>query len=99
MLLHHQYANQMYASSAFSSEQLARLVQAQKEIACHLSFYLCAKDDQQFYALGRERVIEYAKNLNENIISYLNGISGYEDVLADQVELVMKQIGEKEEAE
>ncbi|MNC69068.1 hypothetical protein D3C75_1197250 [compost metagenome] len=75
-----------------SHTQMARVIQAERQVAVRMSQLLHAIPDDMPAFDGTEGVMENAGRVNKSVISYLNAIADLEEAMAENLGYVMKEL-------
>lgn len=80
-----------------SHQQMARVIDAKRQVAVRMAQIIHSLPDQHPEFEGISGLIENSAVVTKNIVSYLNSIADFQDAIADNLEYVMKELGENEE--
>lgn len=84
---------------AHSHQQLARIMQAKKEVAVNMARVIDAIPDTHHSFADVETVAEQSSGVTKSVCSYLNSLAALEESLADNLDDVMKEMSIKEKEE
>jgi hypothetical protein len=86
---------------ARAHEELARILEAGRDIAVHAARLIEAIPDRgmTFLEEGREGLAEQVMEVNGSVVAYLNSIGDLEEAIGDNLKHVMKQLTESPEEE
>lgn len=76
---------------AKSHQELARLLEAKRDIVVHLSDIINALPDGNISFCDKDDMIKSCSEITTNVVSYLNSIGDLEEALADNLSCVMKE--------
>lgn len=82
---------------AHSHQQMARVLDAERQIAVRLSQIVHALPDEQPDFDGIEGLMENTGRLNKSLISYLNAIADLQEAMAENLTHVMKELKDSED--
>lgn len=82
---------------AKSQRELARILKAERELACHAAGLVINIPHAHMAGAGVEGVKSQSLDLSKNIAVYLNGLADLEDALGDNLEPVVKELQGQEE--
>lgn len=89
---------EMIAHIAKSHQQLAKVLEAGRDVSAHMSYLVNSIPDDHFTFDAFDTIVKSASDVTANVVSYLNSIGGLEEALADNLEFVMKEM-DAEDAE
>jgi phage shock protein A len=91
-----QHITDMLEHMAKSHEELARILEAGRDIAVHLAHVIEAIPDRgmTFLEEGREGLAEQVMEVNGSVAAYLNSIGDLEEAIGENLKHVMKQLTE-----
>lgn len=82
---------------AKSQRELARILQSEREIACHAAGLTQSVHDGHTAHVGVEGVKDQSLSMSKSVAGYLNGLADLEEALADNLGPVMKELEGREE--
>lgn len=83
---------------ARSHRELARILQAERDIACHAAGLTQSVHDGHTRTVGLEGVKDQSLSMSKSVAGYLNGLADLEEALADNLGPVLKELeGGREE--
>ena len=79
---------------AKSHEELARILEAGRDITVHMSHLIetIPDRDMSFLAGGRTELMEQTTEVNGSVTAYLNSIGDLEEAVGDNLKHAMKQL-------
>jgi methyl-accepting chemotaxis protein len=80
-----------------SHGQMARVIDAERQIAVRMSQIVHAIPDSTPGFEGTEGLIENAGRVNKSVISYLNAIADLQEAMAESLGFVMKEMRSPDE--
>ncbi|WP_314002778.1 nucleoside-diphosphate sugar epimerase [uncultured Paenibacillus sp.] len=80
-----------------SHQQLARMLEAERQIAVRMAQVVHALPDRHPQFGGFEGLLEGAHTVGKNVVAYLHGLAELQEAMADQLTAVMKEIDDPEE--
>jgi hypothetical protein len=93
-----QHISSIIEHMARSHEEMARILEAKRHVAIHMAQLIQFIPDHPAMA-GAEVIMKNAVTVTENVTAYLNSIADLEESIADNLEAVMKEIGEQTDDE
>lgn len=75
-----------------SHKELARLLEAERDIVVHLSNIVTSIPDKHISFAETDAVLKNCTEVTANVVSYLNSIGGLEEAIAENLTYVMKEI-------
>lgn len=82
---------------AHSHQQLARILQAQKDVAVSMARVIDAIPDAHHTFADVETVAEQSSGVTKSVCSYLNSLAALEESIAENLDDVMKEMTQQEE--
>lgn len=82
---------------AKSQRELARILKAERDIACHAAGLTQSVHDGYTALVGVEGVKEQSLQVSKGMAAYLNGLADLEEALADNLGPVVKELEGREE--
>lgn len=96
-----QHITEAIGHMAKAHEELARILEAGRDICVHMCFLIenIPDMDASFISAGRETITEQAGEINTSVSTYLNSIGDLQEAAANNLGLVMKELkdGDAEE--
>lgn len=80
-----------------SHHELARIIEAKKDVAVRMSQIIHTMPDQDIPFQGVEAVKEHALSITKNVTAYLNSLSELEVALAENLALVVNELSENQD--
>lgn len=77
---------------ARSHQELARIIEAKKDVVVNLGRLICAIPDDHDASNQYEAVIQNSQNVTKSLSSYLNSLADLEEALADNLSHVFKEL-------
>jgi len=84
---------------AQSQQQLARILEAHREVAQNMGRLVGAVPDDHDADLPYEAIMENAAMVTKSLSAYLNSLADLEEALANGLQLVMKELNPVHEGE
>ncbi|WP_148499991.1 nucleoside-diphosphate sugar epimerase [Paenibacillus ihumii] len=80
-----------------SHGQIARIIDAERHVAVRIAQIIHAIPDAEPAFDGTDGLIESAGRINKSVIAYLNSIADLEEAMAQNLELVIKELRDQDE--
>jgi hypothetical protein len=82
---------------AHSHQQMARVIDADRQVAVRMAQIVHAIPDAEPAFEGAPGILENSGRINKSVISYLNAIADLQEAMAENLGVVMKQLKGHEE--
>jgi hypothetical protein len=92
-----QKVTEIISHMSHSHTQMARVIQAERQVAVRMSQLLHAIPDDLPSFDGTEGVMENASLVNKSVVSYLNAIADLEEAMAENLGYVIKELRDSNE--
>jgi uncharacterized protein YlzI (FlbEa/FlbD family) len=94
-----QHVNDIVEHIAKSHEEIARILEAGKDITVHMSYLISTIPDKEvsFHSGGRIMIAEHSGEIMSNVTSYLNSIGDLQEACANSLTHVVKQLSDSDE--
>ncbi|GAB6991512.1 hypothetical protein [Paenibacillus pini] len=89
--------DEMLNHMSHSQQQMARVLDAERQMAVRMSQVIHALPDVHPEFEGVSGLIENSGQINKSIIAYLGSIADLQEALAETLGYVMKELGSHEE--
>lgn len=90
--------NQMIEHMAHSSEELARVLEAERYVAVRMSDIVqVIPDKTPSFDGGVTAIVDNSQAMTQNLIAYLNSIADLQETMAAQLSIVIRELKEAEE--
>ncbi|GIP57308.1 nucleoside-diphosphate sugar epimerase [Paenibacillus sp. FSL W8-0186] len=80
-----------------SHAQIARILDAERQVAVRIAQIIHAIPDAEPAFDGTDGLIESAGRINKSVVSYLNSIAELQEAMAENLELVVKELKDQDE--
>ncbi|TYA10885.1 nucleoside-diphosphate sugar epimerase [Paenibacillus faecis] len=80
-----------------SHQQMARIIDAEREVAVRMAQIVHAIPDGESVFEGTPGLLENTGRVNKSVISYLNAIADLQEAMAENLGLVLKETRGQEE--
>lgn len=92
-----QKISEIIVHMAHSHQQMARVIDAERQVAVRMSQIVHAIPDAEPAFDGTPGILENSGRINKSVISYLNAIADLQEAMAENLSHVMKQLKVQEE--
>ncbi|MDO7906994.1 nucleoside-diphosphate sugar epimerase [Paenibacillus sp. JX-17] len=89
--------NELLAHISNSHQQMARLLDAERQVAVRMSQIIHHLPDEEPDLNGVPGLIESSGQIHKSIVGYLNGLADLQEAMAETLGQVMKEIGDLDE--
>ncbi|RXZ81207.1 nucleoside-diphosphate sugar epimerase [Paenibacillaceae bacterium] len=90
--------NEIVEHLSISYQQMARVLEAERDIVVRMAQVVHALPDHKPDFQGIAGLIENSQNVSKSVVSYLNSLADLQETIADNMSHVMKEMdGEAEE--
>lgn len=87
----------MIAHLSHSQQQMARILEAQRHAAVRMAQIIHSLPDYELQPEGSKSSGGQTAQVNRSIVSYLNAMADLQQTAADSLEIVLKELREREE--
>lgn len=87
----------MIIHMSHSHGQIARIIDAERQIAVRIAQIIHAIPDAEPAFDGTDGLIENTGRINKSVVSYLNSIADLEEAMAENLGLVIKELKDQDE--
>ncbi|GIP49461.1 hypothetical protein D3C76_44390 [compost metagenome] len=92
-----QKISEIIVHMAHSHQQMARVIDAERQVAVRMAQIVHAIPDAEPAFEGTSGILENSSRINKSVISYLNAIADLQEAMAENLGIVMKQMKGHEE--
>lgn len=86
-----EYVTRTLAHMAESQQHLERILRAKRDVVVHLSDLITVLPDVDVSFCNKDDMYEQCSDLTTNLVSYLNSIGEFEEALAENLSIVVKE--------
>ncbi|GBK71072.1 MAG: nucleoside-diphosphate sugar epimerase [Paenibacillus macerans] len=92
-----QKITEIIAHMSHSHQQMARVIDAERQVAVRMAQIVHAIPDAEPAFEGTSGILENAGRINKSVISYLNAIADLEEAMAENLGVVIKEMKSQDE--
>lgn len=92
-----QKITEMIAHMSHSHQQMARVIDAERQVAVRMAQIVHAIPDAEPAFAGTPGILENTGRINKSVVSYLNAIADLQEAMAENLGLVIKELKGQEE--
>ncbi|AZK48365.1 nucleoside-diphosphate sugar epimerase [Paenibacillus lentus] len=87
----------MLIHMSHSHGQIARIIDAERHVVVRIAQIIHAIPDAEPAFDGTDGLVESAGRINKSVVAYLNSIADLEEAMAENLELVIKELKDQDE--
>ncbi|MFD1178292.1 nucleoside-diphosphate sugar epimerase [Paenibacillus puldeungensis] len=92
-----QKITEMIVHMSHSHQQMARVIDAERQVAVRMAQIVHAIPDAEPAFAGAPGILDNTGRINKSVVSYLNAIADLQEAMAENLGLVIKELKGQEE--